>query len=397
MSFLNVSFRAIAIIIKFLSLAFITRGLSDGELDVYFLIITISAVVSQLFGLQTFHIVMRRFNRNNVKDVIDIQLYQHIVVLVFLVLNFIFFRNYIKEYINHTILILLVLILSEILVTEISRLFIVIGESVYSNILACINSLNYLMFGLAINYWPEVFSGLSSWTFLIVPTCLISISMFFFIFKKNGYNFFTRRFYKSDIITLVCDSKPYIISQVLNLTIIYLSRFILDYQNISALLSYYSILHSFSSVVSVFLTVGIIAPLSPMYMKGNTITIKSIMVKTIIFSLIAILILMVFYPVIVLFIGKDGLIDYQLDFLILLVGTTAFSVSQVLQLFFLKYEYDFVNLYSYAISGGASIILGFMLIPIFHISGAAMTFLISSFVLLTIRIFFYNKYNQGKI
>lgn len=395
MSFLNIALRALSILIKFLSLAYITRGLSSYELDTYFLFISIAAIVSQIFGLQTFHIVMRRFNKNKEKDIIDVQLYQHFIVFFVVAMVITVFINPINVYLKYSIYVFILLAVSEILTTEVSRLFIVVGKSLYSNVLSCVNSLNYFVFGFSLNNFQHLFNGLSSWSIILLPTIIISVSLFLIVFINVKYKFFSRKFNLLDVFILIKDSKPYVLSQVLNLIIIYLSRFVLDYQGVTSALSYYSILHSFANVISVFLTVGIIAPLTPLYMSGGNVTLKSILLKTLLLSACSVFVLTLIYQFIVSFVGKPELIDFKFEFLLLLLSASFFSLSQVFQLFFLKNNNDTINLKSYFISGVVSVILSACLIPKLLVLGASLSYFFSSFTLLATRIYYFKKANRN--
>lgn len=389
MEFKNVSLRLLSIVVKFLSLAFISRGLSNAELDMYFLILSIAAVISQIFGLQTFHLSMKTFNKDGNKAIIDTQIYQHAITFTFLIFLTIIFHKPLTAHFTIYSWILILVVILEIIVVELSRFFIVIGRSLYSNIVACANSFNYLFFSLLVSFYPGYFDGLKFWWVTVVPTIFICLYLFLVVFRWESYTFFTKEISFKEVNQLVCRSYPYLVSQFFNLSIIYFSRFILERQKEELILAYYSILFSFANLVSVFITVGIIAPMAPAYLQKKNAQLRGMLVKTISYSLVMITMLYLSFSLLVDFVGKSGLLTYKLEFLMLLAGTAFMSISQVMQLYFLKSEDDIINLKSYGLCFIISITLSIYLVPKFHLLGASIAYFISSLGLLLARILYF--------
>ena len=390
MSFLNVFLRAAAIVVKFVSLALITRGLGLEDLDIYFYFISVAAVVSPVFGLQTFHIVLRRYNTDNEKNIIDLQIYQYIASLLMVFVLLVFFYDDIKGEGRGYFIVLCGLVVSEILVTEFSRIFIVVSKSLFSNVLALTNSVSYLLYGSCLVFLGG--AGFQIWQYVILLSIVVSVFLFCYVMRGVGYSFFSREFSFRDLFGLIKSSQVYFISQLLNMLMLYSSRFFLDSLGVAGLIACYSTLYAFSNVVTVFVSVGIIAPLSTKYLSSAKNSISKILLKTFLFCLALSVCLIITYDALVYFVGNYALKDFRGEFALLLLAGALLSLSQVLQLFFLKCRLDKVNLVSYASVAVLTVFLNYLYIAEYQILGAILILLLSSLLLLVVRVVAYIYY-----
>ena len=179
----NILVRLVAIGIKFLS-----------ELDNYFFYVSIAAVFSPLFGLQTFHVVLRSYNKEKNLNIIDTQLYTYGLTSLLCIFIYFFLHQEINKYIYPNTFLLLLILFTEAIVLEVSRILVVIGKSFSSNIVVLMNSLCYLLFGLSTIYNPSEGNVFSSWIFyfwrLFLPALfcylVLNLLLMYSLVKNSG-------------------------------------------------------------------------------------------------------------------------------------------------------------------------------------------------------------------
>ena len=390
----NILVRLLAIGIKFLSVILITRGLELNELDNYFLYVSIAAVFSPLFGLQTFHVVLRSYNKEKNLNIIDTQLYTYGLTSLLCIFIYFLLHQEINKYIYPNAFLLLLILFTEAIVLEVSRVLVVIGKSFSSNVVVLMNSLCYLLFGLSTIYNPSEGNVFSSWVIFLFLATFFACAILLFSLKSTAYVFFSQKFRLTECIKLVSDSKVYLLAQILNITVLYFSRFVLESNNRPGDLTLYSLLFAFSNIIGVFLTVGIIAPISPKYMANKSCDRKflnKILLNVFLYGLTGILFLFLSFELFVLALNKNELLNYKFEFLILLIGFLLISLSQVYQLAFLKKNKDYVNLLSFSISASVGVFICVFYIPIAGILGACWALFFSALTLLIVRASVYYK------
>lgn len=383
--------RGSAIFFKFTSIALISRNLPIDSLDLYFIFIAIAAVISPLFGLQTFHVVLREFNRDSSKRGLHSQYIIYIFMIVFLLGVMLLFNVFFDDYIEGFFWLVYFLILSESFSTELTRNLIIQGRNILSNIVVLLNSFTYILFGLSIEF-NIMDATLESWTSFIVVNLIICSILFIYTQKKLIDKVIFRK--SLDVRSLVIASSPYLFIQILNVSIIYFSRFVLEYSGTDGSVSSYSILFSLANVIGVFITVSFIAPFSPKYMKhkGEDHTLlKKLYLIVVLFGFFSIIFLQLAFGFIVEVTGLTPLLEMRFEYFLISLSILIMSLSQVYQLKFLKVNLDKVNFYSYLSAFTMTLFMSIIFIPQYGVLGAAISLFSSSLILFCIRTYYYFK------
>jgi len=376
---LIISIRAVSLILKLLAIVLIANSLPVTLLDLYFLVATVTAVISQLFGLQTYQIVLRNFNVNNDPRFLSLLGHQHFLIGACLCSGLVLLGGLINSSFGVFSLLFVGMLIAEIFALELGRFFIILARPKLGVLINLSISITYIFIALYFYIVPQ-----SDFNILMVSPFLVFIIVWVGFCKIKGLISLSFDFSFSNNIKLLSDASGYFFSQLANISMLYLNRFIIELQDVNGLLSSFSLLQTIGNTIPVLVTAGFIGPYAASYMQSK-VSLKKIVCMVCVSSALLSITLIGFYDFIAVIV-RDGLIaEYRSMFIILVIGAVAFSVAQVFQLFLSRNKKHHINFISYMAALTVSVPLAFTLIPSFGLWGACIASTVPYLILLGVR------------
>lgn len=396
-SILNLCYRGLTIIAKFLLSIIIVKELSVTELGVYGIFQTTITLLIYLLGADFYTYNARELIKNDQKSLdyyIGNQLVFHglIYIIVLPLSLLIFFYNVIDT--NYIIYFYSILVLEHIS-QEIYRILIVLKKSVISSLTLFLRAGLWIM--VLCLFWQM---GWGKTEIEYIFKFWIIGSMLSVIIGVWHLNF--KPVFKIDfkwIKTGVRMATPFLIATVFYKVIEFSGRYFIDFYWTKAEVGIFTFFSGISNAMFVFVQSMVIIVMSPYLIESSNKGKsefnkvfrdykKRIITTTIIGFVLACICI---YPLL-LFVDNEELLQNMLAFVLLLLAVAFFCFSYIPHYGLYVYHKDRALLICSIFGAIAIVILNFLLVPKYGINGAAIAQVLSMFILFATKWYMYNKF-----
>jgi O-antigen/teichoic acid export membrane protein len=401
----NLALRGITLFSRFILIFYIGKYFSTEELGIFGLFSTTITLSIFLLGYDFYAFNTREILNRKPEDrfvLIRDQLIFHallyIVVLPLLGLIFLY-----KVLPVNYILLFYVILIFEHFSQEFYRLFIVLEKPVFSNFLLFIRSgvWVYILLILWLSGSGE-FENLQAifmaWAGGVAISCFLG---FFFLFKYVPFSDekipVDWKWIKKGILI----STPFFIGTIAYKIIEFSDRYMIDFFLDKSAVGVYTFYNNISNLINVTVDTMVIIFLYPKLIDfankkdlGSFLSVKQKMTKQILFvSLITTVLLGVLLNPLLIFLEKEEFENEKVVFYIMLLSNIVLNISFIAHYVLYSLKKDMAILFPTITGAIINIILNIMLIKHFGLIGAATATLISFFVILALKHFYFSKEN----
>jgi O-antigen/teichoic acid export membrane protein len=396
-SILNLFYRGLTIIAKFLLSILIVKKLSVTELGVYGIFQTTVTLLIYLLGFDFYTYNARELIKNDQKSndfyIGNQMIFHGLVYLVVLPLSlFIFFYKVIE--INYIIYFYSILVLEHIS-QEIYRILIVLKKSVIASLTLFLRAGLWIM--VLYLFWQmgwgktEIEFIFNLW---IIGSVLSVITGVIYLNFKPVFKI-DFEWIKSGVRMAM----PFLIATVFYKVIEFSGRYFIDFYWTKAEVGIFTFFSGISNAMFVFVQSMVIIVMSPYLIESSNKGKaefqkvfkdykKRIITTTIVGFVLACTCI---YPLL-LFVGNEELLQNMLVFVLLLLSVVFFCFSYIPHYGLYVYHKDRELLLSSIFGAIAIVILNFIFVPKYGVKGAAIAQVLSMFILFAAKWYMYNKF-----
>ncbi len=396
--FINLCVRGTSILSRFLLIFFLSKYFSVEDLGIYGLFFTSTSLGLLVIGLDFYNYANRELVYAPTSDgklgVLKHQVLFHFITYAIILAPFIFIFYYGFLPWKYICLFYFILI-SDHLSQELYRIFTIISTPIFANILLFIRTGIWVLALIAYYFMMNTnqYSLDLVFKFWLAGSLLSVIVGTGKLIQLFGLKTKTKINYKW-IFSGIKVSGLYFISTLSLIGIERLNRYFIKYWGGLKEVGVFTFYSQFSNVINVFVFSLIIMFIYPKmvdaYQKNDETVFdslrKEMQKKTIIISIVMALFLMVLIFPILHFVGKE---EYYLDipsFYVLLLANVILNISYIFHYVLYAQRKDTQILYATLICSGFSIALNILLIPYFHLMGAAIGLLVSYLLLAILKL-----------
>lgn len=404
-NFLALFLRGVSLLGRFALTFFIVKELSLELQGEYTLLVTTITLLVMLVGFDFYIYSSRRVTKKKERLIFILknQLYTHAVIFMFvsflIVVYFYFFENLISIYF---VFLMIVLLFFEHLGQELFRMYLILEKTLFANLLLFIRTGIWALVLSMYLFLSEVVelnleTILISWLFSAIFSVIVGL-----VYFPDINLFFDVKVDKQWIKKGIKVGVVMFISTIGIKIVEYSDRYLIVYFLEKTSLGIYSMFFQLYNLINVVVFTLIISFVYPKIFHAvndnnkqkilklkNEIIIKSsgIIILYGVFSWFSL-------PIILKVINKNELYAHQPIFFILLLGGLFLNISYSYHYVLIAKEKELSIVKSTLFVAVLNIIFNIILIPMFGITGAAISFLTSSILLLLTKMYYYRLTNS---
>lgn len=404
-NFLALFLRGVSLLGRFALTFFIVKELSLELQGEYTLLVTTITLLVMLVGFDFYIYSSRRVTKKKERLIFILknQLYTHAVIFMFvsflIVVYFYFFENLISIYF---VFLMIVLLFFEHLGQELFRMYLILEKTLFANLLLFIRTGIWALVLSMYLFLSEVVALnletiLISWLFSAIFSVIVGL-----VYFPDINLFFDVKVDKQWIKKGIKVGVVMFISTIGIKIVEYSDRYLIVYFLEKTSLGIYSMFFQLYNLINVVVFTLIISFVYPKIFHAvndnnkqkilklkNEIIIKSsgIIILYGVFSWFSL-------PIILKVINKNELYAHQPIFFILLLGGLFLNISYSYHYVLIAKEKELSIVKSTLFVAVLNIIFNIILIPMFGITGAAISFLTSSILLLLTKMYYYRLTNS---
>tara|TARA_R110002049_G_scaffold291474_3_gene475433 strand:+ start:8992 stop:10140 length:1149 start_codon:yes stop_codon:yes gene_type:complete len=375
------------------------KSLGIAEFGVFGLFQSTVIIMTFFLGLDFYTFTAREILKLESKEFsyyIKHQIIFHTIAYI-LILPFCYFLVLWNIIQKEFIYLFIIILVSEHLSQEIYRILIILKKTVVATLVLFLRSglwiiLTYLL-------WKNNFipSSLESLLYLWLLGAALSVIIGFYYLDFKWIQGVDKGWIKEGLIVAF----PFFIGTILYKMMEFSGRYFLNFYFTSAEVGVYTFFSSIANVMFVFVQTIVIIELYPSLIESKNKSyavflnnLRTFEKQTIKFSTIGIVLsLLGIYPLLA-FLNKTILFDSIFSYILLLISTAIFSLSFIPHYALYSYNHDWKILQATLIGALFNVAFNFLLIPTFGVMGAAISQLVSFFILFVVKVYFWKKFKK---